>query len=171
MVIFPKEFFLICFIYNYAKRRNKMASEYYSLTVETPIFKVWENLKNPANWLLFLPGFKQLTQLSPDSHQVNLSLLLGSVERDTLLTFHFTTDSQQNLISFTFSSTNGKVTGYGKLSVTALSNEKTLLETFLDITLKGKTSLLLAPALSSIKKKWAYELLTQMKEFLEQKNE
>lgn len=147
-----------------------MASEYYSLSVETPIFKVWENIQNPANWLLFLPGFKQLTQLSPDSYQVDLSLLLGPVERDTLLTFHFTTDSKQHLVSFTFSSTNEKVTGYGKLSVSALSNEKTLLETFLDLTLKGKTSLLLAPALSSIKKKWSYELLTQMKEFLEETN-
>ncbi|ALV20800.1 MULTISPECIES: SRPBCC family protein [Carnobacterium] len=144
-----------------------MSSEYYSLIVTAPIDSVLNSINEPANWLPFLPGFKQLIPLTSDTYQVSMLLSLGSIERETILTFYFTPSSNPNQLAFDYSSKNKSVTGSGKLILSSESIAETQIEIFLDLRLKGKRNLLLAPMLASVKRKWAQDLLTQMKQLLE----
>lgn len=144
-----------------------MSSEYYSLIVTAPIDSVLNSINEPANWLPFLPGFKQLIPRTSDTYQVSMLLSLGSIERETILTFYFTPSSNPNQLTFDYSSKNKSVTGSGKLILSSESIAETQIEVFLDLKLNGKRNLLLAPMLTSVKRKWAQDLLTQMKQLLE----
>lgn len=144
-----------------------MSSEYYSLIVAAPVDSVSISINEPAHWLPFLPGFQQLMPLTSDTYQVSMLLTLGTIERETILTFYFTPSSNLNQLAFDYSSKNKSVTGSGKLILSSESDNATKIEAFLDLKLKGKRNLLLAPMLTSVKRKWAQDLLTKIKQLLE----
>ena len=146
-----------------------MSVEHYSINIEAPLIQSNEKINDPTFWLPFLPGFNQLTSISDSTYLVDLFLTLGPVARQTLLTFYFQSNTEQFNSHFTFSSKNKHVNGLGNLLISSYSDNEIKLQVSLDLNLTGRRSMLLVPLLPSVKETWAKNILTEVKNSLENK--
>ena len=146
-----------------------MSVEHYSIIIEAPLIQSTEKIKDPTFWLPFLPGFNQLTSISDSTYLVDVFLSLGPIARKTLLTFYFQSNTEQFSSYFTFSSKNKHVTGLGNLLIFSYSDNEIKLQVSLDLNLTGRRSLLLIPLLPSVKETWAKNILSEVKNSLENK--
>lgn len=125
-----------------------MASGKHEITVNVPIEKVWDFVKDMDHWAPLLPGYISHEKLSEVQSNWTFKETIGFVKKKIILKVTIKEWLEPTQVTFDLEGINESITGYGYFLAESLTRDDTKITGFLEMEAHGA----LAPVMNGVMK-------------------
>ncbi|WP_067726260.1 CoxG family protein [Oceanobacillus damuensis] len=127
-----------------------MARSTHQMEVDISINEIWNFISDMNNWAVLVPGYADHEIISSTESIWKLHGDIGIINRTVNLKVHITEWTEPSNVRFNLSGLNETCVGDGYFLATALSEKKTKITGYLNVTVKGMMGPMMNPLLKTV---------------------
>jgi carbon monoxide dehydrogenase subunit G len=120
----------------------------HEITINTPIYEVWDFVKDMDNWAPLLPGYISHEKLNESQSNWTFKENVGLLKKKISLQVTIKEWIEPEKVTFDLSGINENMSGSGYFNATALDQKTTRMTGYLEMTADGP----LAPVMNAVMK-------------------